>query len=430
MLTVGIIYPVYKFQSHLKLLFQRYTITYFNSPVSIWQGFTSEDQTTLSVLFPKDQQLFYFLKDSRGEHEIYPISEFHKPYSQWKVEHLLITELKTDPVYTLVVKNKNSKIISKKIFKTLDLNQRSFTIAVASCMDDYWSKKTQKQMWKNLLSFRPDMVFLIGDNIYADKNISKPSMPNFYRRYVEAFNTLYLYKANRLVPILAVWDDHDYGFNNGHKNFQYKSEMQELFRGFFPLNVNNKHLIKGKGVSFLLQTGYQNFFFMDDQSFRSPPDPQGRLWGKAQEQWLFQHILNTQNPSWIINGGQLFGRHHTYESFERDFPENFKFILQRLEQSPSSVFFLSGDRHLAELLKIDEWPYTTYELTTSAIHAKVHPQRGDHDLDVRHVHHVTEKHNFAIIKSQGQSKNLILDISVNGPQKSILFSEKLHIYKK
>ena len=410
---------------------QKHTPSLSPQTLSIWQGYTSIDQTVISVLSPKEQKLSYFVEDDASpQKQVHPAGNFQKPYSEWKTEHLRIQGLKPDKAYTLKVQNNSSQIIAQRQFKTLDLAQKSFTIAVASCMDDYWSAKVQVQMWKDLLSFQPNMIFLIGDNVYADKNIPAPSMKNFHKRYVETFSKLHLYKTSHLIPILAVWDDHDYGFNNGHKDFIYKSDMQKLFRGFFPLYPDQKNLISGKGVSFLLKTAGQNFFFMDDRSFRSPPNPQGRLWGIQQEEWLFQKLKKLQTPSWIINGGQFFGRHHPYESFEKDFPVNFQKFITRLGTTPSSVFFLSGDRHLTELLKIEDLPYTSFELTTSAIHAKVPPQRGDHDLDPRHIHHFPEKHNYAIIQTQGQSQNLKLNVQVYSQKKSLLFSEKLHIRKK
>lgn len=415
-----LICSLYAFKTHLR-----------GPELSIWQGYTSKDKTVITVLSPKDQTLFYFLEDGAAPpKQIQPYEKFEKPYSGWKTEHLYIQGLKLNHTYTLKVQNSRSQQEAERKFKTLDLDQKTLTIAAASCMDDYWNEKVQISMWKDMLSFHPDMIFLIGDNVYADKNIAAPSMKNFHRRYVEAFLKLYLYKTPHLTPILAVWDDHDYGFNNGHSHFEHKLEMQKLFRGFFPLYPDKKHLILGKGLSFLLKTGGQNFFFMDDRSFRSPPDSKGRLWGVEQEEWLFQELFKLKTPSWLINGGQFFGRHHTYESFERDFPVNFQKVVARLGSAPAGVFFLSGDRHLTELLRIKELPYTSFELTTSAIHAKVHPQRGGHDLDPRHIHHFPEKLNYAIVQTQGLSQNLKLNIQVYSQKKSLLFSEKLHVHKK
>ena len=32
--------------------------------------------------------------------------------------------------------------------------------------------------------------------------------------------------------IVGIWDDHDYGINDGNKHFEYKDEFKELFLDF------------------------------------------------------------------------------------------------------------------------------------------------------------------------------------------------------
>jgi len=399
--------------------------------ISVWQNFTSQNQTSFTVLVSKDEEISYEVVDSFGNLKaVQVIGEYSKEYSKWETQHLQVKDLTKDETYELIIKTGQNTF--KKTFKTLDLSRNTLKIAVASCMDDHWDQKIQDRVWKNLLSHQPDMIFLIGDNVYADKHVPKnPSLPDFHQRFVETFQKLYLYRHQKLVPILAVWDDHDYGFNNGHKNFVYNKEMRELFRGFFPLYPDKKHLFKGPGISFLLKTGHQKFFFMDDRSLRDE-SPTGRLWGKVQEDWLLDHMIRKRQPSWVINGGQFLGRHHDYESFEKDFPQNFKSFFQTLSQIPSPVFFVSGDRHLTELLNFEDLlPYETYELTTSGIHAVVYPPQLKEEAlkDSRIVHHVSQKHNYAIVESRVEGEGLNIDIQVLSDKKNLLYSEKLKIQK-
>ena len=225
------------------------------SLVSIWQGYTSLNQTQITVLSPSHLSLSYFLDD---QEPVTPIHQIVK--GGWHITHLLIPSLKVEKKYLLTVKDQQKKIIAKKQFQTLDLDKKSLTFAVASCMDDRWDQKIQVKMWKDLLSFRPDMIFLIGDNVYADKYVDTYSTENFLRRYVETIRTLHLYKADPLVPILAVWDDHDYGKNNGDRHFPLKTQMQKMFREFFPLFFDKKHLYPGKGISFFNQNSFSKFY--------------------------------------------------------------------------------------------------------------------------------------------------------------------------
>ena len=408
--------------------FSLFSVYWFLKPefsISIWQGYTSSDQTSFNLLVSKNKKLSYFLN---GKTPLHP--ELKREFSNVNLYHLKLENLKPQETYQLIVRNEDSKIISEKIFKTLNLNQTNFTFAAASCMDDKWPNH---HIWKELLSFQPDMIFLIGDVVYADKYISEISVENLSKRYLETIQTLPLYKTSKLIPILAVWDDHDYGMNNGNRNFKYKQDMTRLFRDFFPLPAKHPNLSKGPGISFALKTKNQNFLFTDGRSFQSPPQSKTpSLWGEEQSAWLLKNL--SKNPSWIISGGQILGRHHPFESFEMGFPKNFKIMMNRIMKAQSPVFFLSGDRHLSELLKIDKtketWAgYNTYELTTSPIHAKTYPKKPDFVLDSRHIHHIPNKLNYAIIKSRVNPEAWNIQVTVYGLSKKKLFSENLRITK-
>ncbi len=394
--------------------------------ISIWQGYTVNDQTSFNILVSKDKKLSYFLN---GEKPLYP--KLKRKFPDVNLYHLKVENLKPRETYQLIIKDENLKTISEKTFKTLNLNQTEFTFAVASCMDDKWNNQ---HIWKDLLSFQPNMIFLIGDVVYADKYIPEISFKNLSKRYVETLQTLPLYKAQKLTPTLAIWDDHDYGMNNGHGDFKYKQDMTQLFRDVFPLPANHPYLSKGPGISFMVRTRNQNFLFTDGRSLQSPPEEKKlSLWGIEQENWLLKNL--SKNPTWIISGGQILGRHHPFESFEIDFPDNFKIMMNRIMKSKSPIFFLSGDRHLSELLKIDPkeeaWArYNTYELTTSPIHAKTYPKKPGFVLDSRHIHHVPNKLNYAIITSRVQKdKTWNIQLAVYGLSKQKLFSENLIITK-
>ncbi len=407
-------------------LFSFYWLSKTENSLSVWQNYSSSDQTSFNILASKKEKLLYFLNEKTPLHP-----ELKRKFSKMNLYHLKLENLNPKETYRLIIKNEDSKIISEKIFRTLDLNRTKFTFAIASCMDDKWPNQ---HIWKELFSFQPDMIFLIGDIVYADEYISNISFENLSKRYVETLKTLPLYKTPKLIPILAVWDDHDYGMNNGHKNFKYKKDMQKLFRDFFPLPEKHPYLSKGPGVSFALKTQKQNFLFTDGRSFQSPPQSKKpSLWGKEQEEWILQNL--SKNPSWVISGTQILGRHHPFESFERGFQENFKMMMNRIMKAQSPVFFLSGDRHLSELLKIDpkaeSWAgYNTYELTTSPIHAKTYPKKADFVQDSRHIHHAPNKLNYAVITSQVSPNNMWnVQLTVYGLSKEKLFSENLSISK-
>ena len=395
----------------LYLLLLAFIVLYFlqkKSVVFVWQNYTSNHKTILSVLLPEDKDVTYWI----NKQKVFP--SFQKSLNKWKIHHLEVKNLNSNKVHELEIID--SKTSYKKEFKTLNWNKNSFTIAVASCMDDRWNKRQMNNMWENLLSFEPDVIFLIGDNVYADKYVSHVSPSELEKRYIETFTTLPVYQTPSLIPILSIWDDHDYGMNNGDGSFEHKTFMTKLFRDFFPLPEQASHLQKGPGISFLIQNQNQNIFFMDGRSDRSAHS----LWGDSQEKWLFKHFY--QKPlNWIVSGGQFFGKHHKFESFEKDFPENFKKVMKKVSKSKKDTLVISGDRHLSELLHASP----IYEFTTSPIHAKIYPQAKDFVKTDRHIHHISNQLNFGIIHHQIKNRKFITQVQLYGPDKILIFSEKI-----
>ncbi len=398
-----------------------YSLQKDNAPF-VWQNYTSSNETLLSVLIPEHKEMTYFI----GNQRVLP--SFQRTLNKWMIHHLLIKNLDSNKNHELIIEDVHSNKSYTKRFHTLDWNKSSFTIAVASCMDDRWNQREIENMWNNLLSFKPDLLFLIGDNVYADKYIPKVTPRRLEERYIETFTTLPLYQISSLLPILAIWDDHDYGMNNGHGGFQYKSSVTKLFRDFFPLPKNSQHLRNGPGISFRIQTKNQNFFFMDGRSYRSK-NSKGSLWGRSQEEWFLQNFFK-KDLNWIVSGGQIFGKHHRFESFEKDFPNNFNMIIKKIIKPKKKTLFISGDRHLGELLKFSTPDSTIYEITTSPIHGNIYPKDKNFIKSDRHIHHIPNKLNFAIIHHQMEGQNFKTEIQLYGLNKTLLLSEKIYEAQK
>ena len=79
------------------------------------------------------------------------------------------------------------------------------------------------------------MFLMIGDNVYGDTRDGElRKMAVAYRTQKENFRSLSLN-----FPIESMWNDHDYGVNDGGNNYKYKHESKELFLKFFNINKND-----------------------------------------------------------------------------------------------------------------------------------------------------------------------------------------------
>src|SRR5690606_37851004 len=133
-------------------------------------------------------------------------------------------------------------------------------------------------------------------------------------------------------------------------------------------------------------------------------------------------------PAWLINGDQFFGAYHPFESYEGQHPESFRRMMAELKKTRLPMAFLSGDRHLTEIMSIEpaQLGYRTYEVTTSAIHAKTFPGSFKKDPNPRQLVGKDGTFNYLVLKTRAE-KGLRFTAAVFGPAGRTLFEKTLHV---
>ncbi|MCO4794377.1 MAG: alkaline phosphatase family protein [Bacteriovoracaceae bacterium] len=406
---------------------------------SIMQGMTRSDHTVINISIPSDiLPQVKFVNQTTGSY--IPKRNIKQSLRRWKDENGLviqfeISKLNPSSVYRIELYNSPGMIEDYRIFKTMPKKKEELNIGLASCMSDEFMD-IQKEMWAQLVSLNPDIVLMIGDNTYADvvggKYVGGASTPKqIWSRYLETRENIDFYHIRKLIPVLGVWDDHDYGLNNGDKSYQYKKESAEIFDIFYPFS-KSKLTRKGPGVSYRLSLNGQNFYFLDARSFRDKSTSKmGTHLGTKQENWLFKDMRTVRGPNWLIKGDQYFGLYHSYESWERYHPKNLKNFLKKLKRERDPAIFVSGDRHLAEIMKLEKslTGYQTYELTSSGIHSKVYPGSFAKEPNPRQIAGVDGEYNFMFIKSRVKNRDLMLDVTSFGQENKVQFSRRIDIKK-
>ncbi|NNE35531.1 MAG: alkaline phosphatase family protein, partial [Rhodothermales bacterium] len=99
------------------------------------------------------------------------------------------------------------------------------TITFGSC-----ARETDPQpIWWSILDADPDVFLFTGDNIYGDTD-DMQVMRNKY----DSLGAKPGYDAlRRTIPVMATWDDHDYGRNDAGSEYEYRQQSQEEFLRFF-----------------------------------------------------------------------------------------------------------------------------------------------------------------------------------------------------
>ncbi|WP_425390936.1 alkaline phosphatase D family protein [Ekhidna sp.] len=251
-------------------------------------------------------------------------------------------------------------------------------VAFGSC-----SKQDQpdKQLWKEINHMEPDLWIWLGDNIYGDTDDmrvmrSKYDKQKSHKGYQQLLEN---------TEVLGIWDDHDYGGNDGGKEYPKKDESkEELFRF---LDIADDHPGRGR------KGAYQSYVFesnkrikvilLDTRYFRdslkwnwpSPGkkeaiiNPTGEILGEEQWKWFEQQLSEPDIDLFIICSGiQIIPKEHVFEKWA-NFPRDRERFLKTITPVESPLILLSGDRHMSEVsrIELDNRKHPIYEFTSSSL---------------------------------------------------------------
>jgi phosphodiesterase/alkaline phosphatase D-like protein len=390
----------------------------------IHQGLTLENLTYLTVLRKVTAEISFEVVDSKNK--ITPfimISVNRMTGSDYQLDKLKVPGMKLGELYRFRVLNAKKQIIDERFFKALDTKKKMPKIAIASCMHDFF-KSASKVMWEKLHSHNPDLTFLIGDTCYADQKSDGTAL-GFWNRYVDTRNQIGIFRHQNLTPILASWDDHDFGQNNGDGSFGEKKFMLDLFSAFW-LWPEEENYRREMGVFQEFSAFGQKFYMMDCRYFRSKETH----YGDQQEDMLYDSLDKHDQPSWLMNGSQFFGGYAKGEAYENTHNASFKVFCQQLSRVKAPVCFVSGDVHFSELMEIERevLGYQTFELTSSSIHSFTYLQHHNMKKNPRRIKKCgTSKHNFHVVTIDNTADKFKFNVACQGDEKEIYFERSLEI---
>lgn len=253
-------------------------------------------------------------------------------------------------------------------------------IAFGSC-----ARQDQPQpIWDAIMAARPDLFLMIGDNIYGDTD----DMEVLRAKYAQLGAIPGFQRLRASVPLLAVWDDHDFGKDDVGEDYPKRVESQQVFMEFFREPADSprrKH--PGLYLSQLFgPVGKRTqVILLDARYFRSKltrrpnripgegpyvpnNDPASTMLGEEQWRWLEEQLRVPAQLRVIASGVQVVPEDHSWEKWMNMPHERERLFRLLRETKAGGVLFLSGDRHLAELSMMDAGlGYPVYDLTSSGL---------------------------------------------------------------
>ena len=247
------------------------------------------------------------------------------------------------------------------------------------------------EIFQTILKHKPELFIFLGDNIYGDTK----RMSVLKKKYRKLSRNKNFSKLRDSVPIIATWDDHDYGMDDVGTYFPKKKVSKNIFLKFFKEPKSSERW-KHEGI-------YTSYFFQDQgktlqiilldcRTFRNdllpyngalkgdtnyryhldyspyPLSSDSTMLGKIQWQWLKNELLKPADLRIIGSSTQFATQYNGYEAWA-NFPGEQKRMLELIKETKAQgIFFISGDVHYSELSRLpNPDTYPIYDLTCSGL---------------------------------------------------------------
>ena len=224
-------------------------------------------------------------------------------------------------------------------------------------------------LWESIASLESDLWIWLGDSVYADTE------------NIETMRALYAAQSARpeyaklvhTTRVVGTWDDHDYGVNDGGREYPKRAESQQAFLDFVgePPDTARRRRA-GIYTSYVLGSGAQSVkaILLDERYHRDAPGPDGDVLGDEQWAWLEAELRDSSSVIHLLGSStQVIPEDHRFEKWA-NFPKARARLFQVLARTRApGVVVLSGDRHMAEMSRIRTAPllYPLWEVTSSGL---------------------------------------------------------------
>ena len=272
-------------------------------------------------------------------------------------------------------------LISINLYST----QEILTLGFGSCLHQDRSMAILKTIEKKEL----DLFMFIGDNVYGDQKDGE--LDKLIRTYKQQYNNLENFLKN--VSTEFIWDDHDFGLNDGGSDYRYKDRAKELFLETWKIPSQDPRRLRD-GLYFdkmIEKNGLKvHLIFLDNRTFKSEWkltdefnkegkeryvkdfDPDKTLLGKKQWQWLKEKLNEDSDIKIILSSLQILSLGHGWESWDKLPLERERLFNLIDESNVSNLFIFSGDRHRGGFysFKTDD-NNDIYEFTSSSLNLPI-----------------------------------------------------------
>lgn len=284
-------------------------------------------------------------------------------------------------------------------------------IAFGSCND----LKQPQLLWERIARLEPTAFVWLGDIVYADTEDVAVT-----RGLYDELKAFPAYAAlTQQTRVVGTWDDHDYGKNNAGKEYPKRAESQAALLDFLGEPQESPRRLQA-GVYTTVDLGGDPYrvrlILLDTRYHRDKPGPAGDVLGEEQWAWLRRTLEGSSAAVHVlVSSIQLVPDQHGFEKWS-NFPSARARLFALLDElEPRNLLVISGDRHFAELSKLERGgKQPIYELTASSL---ARPWQNAPDEPNRYrVGSMVWTVNFGLIEIDWAASPNTVRLSAQGPE--------------
>jgi alkaline phosphatase D len=303
-------------------------------------------------------------------------------------------------------------------------------IALTSCSNE----ERAQPAFDAVRAAQPDLVVMAGDNVYGSWAPEDPLLSELRFSYFRQLRQPQFVNLVSSTPVIPIWDDHDFGKNDGGGDFEGKTVAQAMFARFWRIPADDPRT-RREGLYTSAQFGGAEervqIIVLDARFFRSPlatlpdigearpfgrytdsPDPAATVLGAAQWRWLEGELRKPARLRFIVSSYQVVVDGHNFERWG-NFPAERERLFRLIRETQArGVVFLSGDRHLGAIYRREgAAAYPLFELTGSAINMPTPLREGrTEEPGPQRLFAPTREENFGFVEIDWAARTLALQV--------------------